>query len=200
MSTCQCHCNEHSTEGQVRAVLMSEHRVIERVLDAVERMLQSGAFDKAFLLKAIDFLRNFADGCHHAKEEECLFPELERTGMPRAGGPIGCMLHEHDAGRTCIGNMLAGIDAAANGDAAALAGVRSAARDYICLLRQHIQKEDNILFVVAENVLSARQKSQLLDAFERLEHGANHGDRHGKYVAIAEELARWNFSSSVAAV
>lgn len=200
MSGCGCECHGQSSEGEVRRVLMDEHRVIERVLDSIERMFEAGAFDRAFMLKAVDFLKGFADGCHHAKEEQCLFPELERSGVPRQGGPIGCMLHEHDEGRTCIRAMLAGIDAAANGDGAALAEVRNASLDYVALLRQHIQKEDNILFVMAERFLNTAQKSQLLSAFEHLERGAEAGKQSGQYIAIADELANWTFSSATAAV
>jgi hemerythrin-like domain-containing protein len=57
-------------------VLRNEHRVIEKVLDALERRLHS-PIDMTFYQQSLDFLRNFADGCHHAKEEKELFPILE---------------------------------------------------------------------------------------------------------------------------
>ena len=105
MASCGCKC--HSDNSTVREILMDEHRVIERVLDAFERMLSLGVIDKAFTIKALDFFRQFADGCHHHKEEEQLFPAMESAGTPVEAGPIGCMLHEHELGRELVARMRA---------------------------------------------------------------------------------------------
>jgi hemerythrin-like domain-containing protein len=84
-------------------ILMDEHRVIERVLGALEAVaarMSSGASVRAeFFLEAADFIAGFADGCHHRKEEGVLFPALEAAGIPRAGGPVGVMLAEHEEAR-----------------------------------------------------------------------------------------------------
>jgi len=80
-------------------ILMQEHRVIEQVLDCLERMAQrveaGDELDLESAKQAIDFFRNFADRCHHGKEEDCLFPLLEQKGFSREQGPTGVMLHEH---------------------------------------------------------------------------------------------------------
>jgi hemerythrin-like domain-containing protein len=169
---------------------MDEHRVIERVLDAVERMLERDSIDKPFFLAALDFFRNFADGCHHAKEENELFPRMERAGVPRDGGPIGCMLNDHDTGRQLLRRVAANLDDAAAGTPRAVEAVRRAAGDYLTMLRHHIQKEDNVLFVIAEQLLPEEEKKSMLAAFDRVEGGENAG-KHERYLALADQLENW---------
>lgn len=191
MSECRCHC--HDKNATVRSILMDEHRVIEGVLDAVERMLHDQVVDRDFMLGAIDFISNFADGCHHAKEEDLLFPALERAGVPREGGPIGCMMHEHEQGRALVRSMKENLDAAAAGVPNAVDAVRRAAAGYVGLLRQHIQKEDNILFVMAERALDCQKKQELISAFDHSE-SATPG-KHARYLALGEWLANWQFGT-----
>jgi hemerythrin-like domain-containing protein len=170
-------------------VLKNEHRVIERVLDALERRL-SMPVDAEFFHKTIDFLRNFADGCHHAKEESELFPVLESAGIPREDGPIGCMLDEHQRGRMLIRTMADNVEAAERGNPSAAALVRSAATAYIGLLRQHILKEDNVLFVMADHVLGPEEQDLMREAFRRADGAHACASKHQRYVELAEELSR----------
>jgi hemerythrin-like domain-containing protein len=148
--------------------LMNEHRLIERVLAALESRLNeepASGFPVTFVEQALEFLTEFADGCHHFKEEESLFPALARAGMPVEGGPIGMMLYEHDIGRRCLSGIRQQLDAARGGDAAACASIRAYAKQYIELLRSHIWKEDNILFQKARHALDEKAAAQVLEQF-----------------------------------
>ncbi len=83
-------------------ILMDEHQVILRVISALEGAvdkIDSGKISPAFFIDASDFIKNFADGCHHVKEEGVLFKYMEAGGVPVQGGPIGVMLSDHEAGR-----------------------------------------------------------------------------------------------------
>lgn len=137
--------------------LVQEHEVIERVLDALERevnkVMDGAPVDRAFFTSAIGFVRQFADGLHHQKEEQILFPALCDAGMPRDGGPVGVMLYEHDEGRGHIRAMDAALGAASDGDSAAREQLAHETLAYVELLRAHIQKENMILFPMAERVL-----------------------------------------------
>lgn len=188
-------CGHHSTAATPRELLMEEHRVIEKVLDAIERMAHSGSVDKAFLESAIDFLRNFADGCHHAKEEDVLFPALENAGIPREGGPIGCLLDEHRQGRHLIGLMADNLDDADRSDSDATRRVIGAAQEYVAMLRQHIDKEDNVLFVMAQDVLDAKQQAEVLARFQQAE-GEADPEKHECYLGLATKLSDWTFPES----
>jgi hemerythrin-like domain-containing protein len=170
-------------------VLKSEHRIIERVLDALDRLTK--APDDSPLEawgKAIDFARNFADTCHHLKEEKLLFPALEERGIPREGGPIGMMLAEHEEGRGYVRAMAHALESAAKDPLASRVALRQKAAAYVRLLRQHIQKEDEVLFQMADAILSPDEQNQLLREFEEHELGEMGPGVHEKYLKIAEEL------------
>lgn len=188
-------CCHHEPNARPKDVLMAEHRVIERVLDSVERMLGAGVIDAAFLRQAVDFFRTFADGCHHAKEEEALFPALEKAGIPRLGGPVGVMLHEHEEGRQLLGAITDNLEAAAT-DPRAAARVRGAAAGYVRLLREHIGKEDQVLFVMADHVLPEEAQQGVMEKFDRIEAAEGREGRHGRYLRIADELQAWEFKVS----
>ena len=183
-------CSLHGVNASPTQVLKDEHRVIEKVLDATERALWNDLIDRSFFEKALDFFRNFADGCHHAKEEDELFPVLETSGIPREGGPIGCMLKEHEEGRYLVRIITDNLDEAVEGDPEALHTLRKAATYYVALLREHIQKEDNVLFVLADQVLGPEEQKLMLTAFDRAERSNNNVGKHERYVALADELSQ----------
>jgi hemerythrin-like domain-containing protein len=165
-------------------VLMNEHRIIEQVLTALENEvseLDRKPLRREFFDQALDFFSTFADGCHHMKEEQRLFPLLKERGIPEDGGPIGVMLHEHAEGRALLTAIRANLDAAGIGAPAAISAVRANAISYIQLLRQHIYKEDNILFRMAQTVLTPSDVACV-------EHHHVGAGVHERYEALAQEL------------
>jgi hemerythrin-like domain-containing protein len=155
------------------ATLRKEHEAILKILQATEegaRLLSRGEpVAPATLSGLLEFLRLFADRCHHGKEEEHLFPALERKGLPRSGGPVGVMLHEHEQGRALIRQMGEAAEDYAAGKTQAGQIWADAASSYVYLLRSHIMKEDNILFAMAEQMLTKSEQQELSEAFERVE-------------------------------
>jgi hemerythrin-like domain-containing protein len=143
--------------------LREEHRVILRAIVLLEvaagRLDGGQALPPGWWADLLGWLGAFADRNHHAKEEEHLFPALTRAGVPAAGGPVGVMLDEHTEGRTLIRLM-------AEGPAEERAG---AARRYVRLLRDHIDKENGVLFPLAEAILDPQGQEQLARAFEKVE-------------------------------
>jgi hemerythrin-like domain-containing protein len=187
---CHTHAHEHEHFSTATAVLKAEHRVIEKALDALERLAKGG--DRSSLgdwAKVIDFARNFADKCHHLKEEQLLFPAMEQHGIPREGGPIGMMLAEHEEGRGYVRAMAAALDTAAQDATGARATLQKYAAAYIRLLREHIQKEDEVLFEMADDVLDDAEQERLLRDFEEHELKEMGSDVHEKYLKIVQELA-----------
>ena len=116
-------------------ILIDEHRVIERVLVVLESAASRLGSDQmvrpGFFIDAAEFIKGFADGCHHKKEEGVLFPAMEAAGVPRAGGPIGAMLADHEAGRVFTRNMRAAAERLASGDKLAALEVERNALDYV---------------------------------------------------------------------
>ena len=177
---------------QATEILMSEHRVIERVITAVEngaaRLENGQPIRPEFFLDAADFIKGFADGCHHHKEEGVLFKSMEAAGVPVEGGPIGMMLIEHEQGRAFTAGMRAAAARLQSGDASAAAAVVQNARGYAALLRQHIQKEDRVLFPMADRFLPLSAQDQVMDGFEHVEHEETGEGVHEKYLALAKRL------------
>jgi hemerythrin-like domain-containing protein len=174
-------------------ILMDEHRLIEHVLGALERRaraLQQGAAVRIeFFLDAVDFIRNFADGCHHRKEEGALFPAMIEAGIPKENSPIAVMLGEHEQGRIFNRGMekaAKAIQAGGTGDREDL--IRNAL-GYTALLRQHIRKENEILFPMAVRVIPPAAQNKLAAEFERIEREETGAGVHEKYHAMAEAMA-----------
>jgi hemerythrin-like domain-containing protein len=174
-------------------ILSGEHRIIEQVLDCLERIAQDcaahGRLDKAAAEQSLDFFRNFADRCHHGKEETHLFPAMEAKGFPRQGGPTGVMLHEHEQGRAHIRGMAEAVEGAAAGKSEAVTRFVTHAHGYVGLLREHIEKEDHCLFAMANQALNEDEQQRLLDTFEHVEQEHMAPGAHEKYLRVADELS-----------
>jgi hemerythrin-like domain-containing protein len=139
--------------------------------------------DKKDIHDFIGFLREFADRCHHGKEEGILFPALIKAGMPEKGGPVGVMLSEHDQGRNLIKDMEDAISPRLN-----FAKFAKAAKEYTNLLRAHIQKENNVLFPMAEQALTPGQLARLYDSFEEHEEKVIGHGRHEELHDLLKDL------------
>ena len=153
--------------------LKEEHQgilLMLRILEKVAAKLEAREkVDVKHLERIVEFFRVFADKCHHGKEEDLLFPAMERAGVPKERGPIGVMLAEHQQGRGYIRGMGEAMDRQKKKDPKALADYAENARKYIALLTQHINKEDNVLFPMGERVLSKETQRDLVEGFEKIE-------------------------------
>ncbi len=139
---------------------------------------------EGFPQRASRFFQQFADQCHHAKEENVFFPVLKQRGIPEQGGPIGVMLYEHGLGRDCVGRMREASQAQPF-DARTFS---DAARQYIPLLRQHIFKENNILFRMAERVMSEADDGDVTGRFSQVEQERG---LTGLQEGFAGDVAQW---------
>jgi hemerythrin-like domain-containing protein len=172
--------------------LREEHQVILKVLDCFEIALRqagaSRALDLTTFEQFIEFFRGFADRCHHCKEEDRLFPVLVSAGIPKEGGPIGCMLAEHEQARAFVASIAEQIVPAAQGDAAAIQFVLDQGELYIDLLRNHISKEDNVLFNMADGILDGPAVEGLATAYGEVETSPEYCQRLERCRAVADEL------------
>lgn len=105
------------------------------------------------------------------KEEDLLFPAMGEAGAPREGGPIGVVLYEHDIGRGHVGKLAHGIAEYKRGNRGAVKEIVESGRNYISLLRNHIDKGDNVLYMIPDAHLTPEKQEELLDGFERVEGG-----------------------------
>ncbi|GFO61218.1 cation-binding protein [Geomonas silvestris] len=173
--------------------LKDEHQLILRMLALLEknaRLTEAGSFmDYQFYLDGVDFIRNYADRFHHAKEEDVLFEALVANGMPRANSPVAAMLMEHDLGRSYVKAMEEAAGKALKGEPDQNDAIVANARGYLELLREHISKEDEILYPLAERVLPESVRDGIAEAYERAEAAAQKGlEEH--YRAVVEKYEK----------
>jgi len=172
--------------------LKKEHEAIERmlvVLDRVCRRLESGEGVKPeHLDQIVAFFRGFADECHHGKEEAVLFPALEKVGIPREGGPVGVMLHEHEQMRGYLRGVGEAVERLRAGELGAATHLARHAGHYAGALRLHIDKENSMLFRMAEMRLGPAQEQQLAEDFEVIETRKMGAGKHEELHALLDRL------------
>jgi hemerythrin-like domain-containing protein len=178
--------------SQVIETLMHEHRVIEGVLGALDSLADAVARDDAVEREIVAdfarFFREFADRCHHGKEEKQLFVALVNAGFPREQGPIAVMLGEHEQGREHV-RALAAIGTGRGPLSAEERKLLTAhASEFVFLLRNHIRKEDGVLFPMAETHLAPSTLADLAERFEAFERDVMGADEHERLQALADRL------------
>jgi|SRR3989344_516384 len=148
-------------------ILSREHENILKVIDALEleiEQLKNKDIDTIFFKKVIDFIRNYVDKFHHAKEEDILFKEFNKCAEEGCihCNPVEQMLFEHDEGRKSVKMMELGMDEREKNK------LIEGARNYIQLIREHIYKEDNILYPMADEALSEDVQKTMLEKFNKI--------------------------------
>lgn len=161
--------------------LSDEHQNILKVIDALVQecdALDGGEeLDQEFFRQVVDFIRNYADKFHHAKEEDILFKGLDHPGVEMHCDPRPQMLHEHDLGRSFVKGIEYG------GSQANKEQVVENARGYARLLQEHIYKEDNILFPMAENALGEERSGEIAGHFRAVnEEFAEANEKYSSFV------------------
>ncbi|HQH27352.1 MAG TPA: hemerythrin domain-containing protein [Oligoflexia bacterium] len=178
-------------------ILKEEHQVILRVLHclaaAAKDAERTKKLDTDSIRKSLEFFRGFADACHHGKEEAQLFPVLGINNVSCTPATRHILLAEHEEGRGYVRAMAENLEKYEMGDTTALPRITTLATRYIEHLTQHIHKEDECLFPMADSRLSAAEQEDLLKAFEKVEREEMGAGTHERYLAIANDLCkRWN--------
>lgn len=155
----------------ITQVMVAEHTLILRMIALVEQntaLLEQGSLrDWQFFLDAVDFIRNYADRFHHAKEEDVLFKALVKNGMPAKQSPIEAMQIEHEQGRAHVRALEMAARQALAGNAGQAVLIVAHAKGYAQLLRSHIDKEDQILYPLAERILPQEVRAEMLAAYRQ---------------------------------
>ncbi|MFB6341126.1 hemerythrin domain-containing protein [Saccharicrinis sp. FJH62] len=166
----------------VTDILSDEHRnimgVIELILNECEEIEKGKALDAAFFEQAIDFIKNYADKFHHAKEEDILFKAMLENEDCMHCNPVPVMLHEHEEGRDFVRGMEDGLSGSDKEK------VIENARGYSFLLMDHIYKEDHILYPMAEQAIPEEEKEKILLQYDAVLKEHNTGGRISSYLSL----------------
>lgn len=173
-------------------VLRDEHRRIERmltILEAAADLIEQGRDAPAYLTDLLDFFRFFADAHHHAKEEERLFPILVAGRFAPQYGVVDALKHQHELGRTLVGEMRVRAAHVCQGDRTAAGAFAASARSYVELLRVHIQIEDHDVFPEAEKDLTAEEERVLRETFVELDSSQSAAQAAARWERLADQAA-----------
>jgi len=174
------------------SILVREHELILKVLDALEgfaSMIERA--DPVYPQDArafVEFFREFTDACHHGKEEDILFAAMVDAGFPSESGPLGVMRGEHGRGRRLVRrlrDLAERVVEWTDEDRESFAG---AAHAFAELLREHIRKEDEVLYPMAEAHLSAEQLRRVGELFRLFEEQRTGPGAHERLHKLAHEL------------
>lgn len=172
--------------------LKDEHEGVKVMLSILDKVCQKLKTDvnlnSDHLEGILEFLKVFVDKCHHGKEEDLLFPELEKVGIPK-DGPIGVILHEHTIGRNYVKGISEAFAKYKTGDKSASTQIIENASGYISLLFAHIEKENNVLFMMADSWLSAEKQDELYEGFEKIEEERIGAGKHQEFHALIAKLS-----------
>jgi hemerythrin-like domain-containing protein len=164
-------------------ILSDEHKNIMKVIETLEQRCQDVVAGKEpdwrFFSSAVDFIKNYADKFHHAKEEDILFKEFCKSPEVHCN-PVEQMLHEHNQGREYVRGIEQGIR-----EKNKQMLVKNS-RGYAQLLREHIFKEDNILYPMADEALGEEIQKGMLKRFEEVERTKKEDKQ--KYLAFVKSL------------
>jgi hemerythrin-like domain-containing protein len=174
-------------------ILWHEHRLIERVLDVLDQACQAvrdGSLpDPQVFLDVVQFVRDFADGWHHAKEERQLVDLLDKYHVGRDRVPLAAMLADHEQGRRLVGMLAAAAARLAGGSQAAITDILCAGGLYTTLLRRHIDMEDRELYPQVKAALGPAAAEELTQRFAA-EEGRLGRETWQRALALIESLER----------
>jgi hemerythrin-like domain-containing protein len=187
-----------NTEHPIHELIHEHHHILKVVhgLSLFDAALERGErVDTELLRRAVEFMREFADRCHHAKEEKILFPAMIGKGVPETGCPLEGLLREHARGRELVAALAQANAAHAAGDAGAAAALRTAIAGIQQLYPNHIWKEDQMVFPMAENLFDAAETARLAADFAAAEREI--GAEHERHAAFADALVEHLRAASV---
>jgi len=175
-------------ERKWHELLMDDHNMTEKVFAAIEKAFeQKEAPSPAFLKACITYLTEYVENCHNKKEENFLFPRLEKAGVPRHGGPLAVMLMEHKQQTELIERIRESYQKL--GSSGGLENLKALLGDYISLCKNHYWKENDILFPMGLRVLTPQDEKEVIEGIQATE--ALLGDRtRERYYALAQHIVR----------
>lgn len=166
---------------------MIEHRLIERMVAVLDRQRASidggGRPDNDLLDTAADFMRTYADRCHHGKEEELLFAKLKTKEMSAdMVAAMDQLIADHARSRQLVGRMRELNGRSRGGEAAAASELVGVLGELVKLYPDHIAREDKHFFPAAMHYLSREESDTLLHQFSEFDRKII----HEKYAAVVE--------------
>jgi hemerythrin-like domain-containing protein len=153
-----------------RRILEGEHRLVLEVADAADKecahIEATGVVRADLAGDILGFFRYFNDGLHDPKEEDLLFARCHKRGMTDEDEPLEQMLGEHEWCRgklDCLEQLLEVMDV---DDRVAALDFATRMREYVEVVRCHIEVEEALFFDTAQHYLTLDDRRALTEEFE----------------------------------
>jgi hemerythrin-like domain-containing protein len=146
--------------------LMIEHRLILRMTKVLDRIHEECEGERRVGLSevgaAVDFIRTYADRCHHGKEEDILFRRCrEKTLTPELAQTMQLLLDEHVQGRALVAQFEAAAARHGQGEGSALDEIGELAARISAFYQTHIETEDQRFFVAVMDSFSKPERDAM---------------------------------------
>jgi hemerythrin-like domain-containing protein len=156
--------------------LMIEHRLIERMIklmtDESVNMDRENKADLGFLDSAIDFLKTYADKCHHGKEEDILFRDLTQKKISfEHKKAMAELLEDHKMGRREVSKLVDASNSNSEGKGVSLASIKKQIKWLVEFYHRHIAKEDKKFFIPSMSYFSRQEQDRMLGEFMEFDRG-----------------------------
>lgn len=147
--------------------LMIEHRLIERMIDVMKEELllieKEKKFDPEFIEMAVDFIRTYADRCHHGKEEDILFRDLGvRKLTDEHKRTMEELVEEHKWGRKVTARLVEANTRYIQGNKETVSIIMECMKTLIEFYPKHIEKEDKHFFIPCMDYFTEAEKETML--------------------------------------
>jgi hemerythrin-like domain-containing protein len=161
--------------------LMIEHRLIERMIKVMRHRVlgagEEGEIDPRFIETSTNFIRAYADRCHHGKEEDILFRELKKKKIAAEHQTMmGELIEDHKRGRQVTARLVEANSRYMKGDEDALSQILECVRTLIDFYPKHIEKEDRNFFLPIMEYFSKKEKDAMLLEGYRFDADLLHGE------------------------
>ncbi len=168
--------------------LMREHRLIERMVNVMDKQLKWASerrmIDTDPIAVAVDFFRIYADRTHHGKEEDILFRELAKKPLsPTDNKIMQELIAEHVLARKMVAELAEANARFAKGDSRSLLNMMNLIRDLVNFYPAHIAKEDKNFFYPCLEYLTKSEQDAMLAEFWEFDRKLI----HEKYQEVVEE-------------
>ncbi len=173
--------------------LMEEHRLIEKMIALMdmqnESFRQENKVDVNFIATALDFIRTYADKCHHRKEEDILFRDLDNKPLSsNHKKTLQELRNEHNQARKTVARLAESKDEYAAGNRENLVVILNSIKELTEFYPKHIEKEDKHFFIPVMQYFNVEEKQRMLQEFRE----ADRALIHLKYKNVVEELQNQN--------
>lgn len=154
--------------------LMIEHRLIERMIKLISlelaRMRKQNKADLVFLDQAVDFIRSYADKCHHGKEENILFRDMAKKRLlPGHRKTMNQLIREHKMGRNSVKRLIAARAVYEKRKSRGLRGIKKELEWLSQFYPRHITKEDKGFFIPSMSYFNKKEQARMLGEFCRFD-------------------------------